>query len=439
MCMLALAFTLSFFVVPVTASADTQEQYFSIKQKKGKFGIISNNSQDLILPCEYDSIYYFFTQDRNALDYIAVKGDKVGIVQCILRNRYEIGSKDKAKWIIPCEYDQMSFMKPYYFVVKKDSLVGAYDVLGNVAAPCEYSEIDYDSTYNIFTVKKNGLYGITRSGSVLFPCKYSKEDIYNFMPFPDKNSKLFITYSNGKSGLSYGESEEVVLPCAYDSFAYVGTNYLVLAINGDQSGVYSLYTNKWFMPMATQKITFYRQDGNLIFDVTDASGHTVCYNTEGKQVYNFPQWPKRRSVTKNDIPNYDNIAQTVNNLPRMYYAAHSSSSPTYTHLINDKGIVLLDLRTTKPVTLSGRILCAKRNGRMGIVDSKTGKQLSPYAFDGYLTTHIVNGVFRDCMYNNTTTGRTLFVYENGRFIAKKTFARSETRSEKLFLQDYLDW
>lgn len=357
-----------------------------------------------------------------------------GIVKCSVA-MYQ----DEVKWIVPCEYSALNVSKYGYVIVQKDSLLGVYSLYGDVILPCEYNSIAYDKDYDLFTISKNNLYGLARSSyGVLFKCKYSKEDIYNFIPFPKKNSETFMICSNGKYGLSVGQTEEVILPCAYDSFAYA-TSPCVIAINGKQAGVYNCSTKKWLIPMGTQSITYGDVSGVSGYEVTDAAGHSVCYDTQGNQVYTFPGWPKRREATNKDFNGYDHVSQSVSKLPYLYYAAHDKAAQGYTHLINDRGVVILNLQTARPVSLVSYELCAKRNGRMGLIDTRTGKLLAPYAFDGFLATHIVNGVFRNCMYNNTTTGRTLFVYENGRFLAKKTFARSESRSENRFLQDYLGY
>ena len=130
-----------------------------------------------------------------------------------------------------------------------------------------------------------------------------------------------------------------------------------------------------------------------------------------------------------EIDGYDYVSQSVNNGYHLYWAAKNSSDKYFTHIVNEKGIPVVNVGTTKIVKMiTVDLMMVSRYGRIGLVDVKTGKVLAPCAHDGVHLYGLVDGVMRYCMYNNTPTGKTYSVYQNGKLLAKATYNRSQIRA-----------
>ena len=200
---------------------------------------------------------------------------------------------------------------------------------------------------------------------------------------------------------------------------------------GKECGILRLNdsTFSWLVPSGQQKITWGAEKGDWLITVTDANGKSNYLDSDGQPAFSFPGWAQWRRVENKEIDGYDNVSQSVNNGYHLYWAAKNSSDKYFTHIVNEKGIPVVNVGTTKIVKMiTVDLMMVSRHGRIGLVDVKTGKVLAPCAHDGVHLYGLVDGVMRYCMYNNTPTGKTYSVYQNGKLLAKATYNRSQIRA-----------
>ncbi|MEC4004944.1 WG repeat-containing protein [Flavobacterium sp. SUN052] len=142
--------------------------------KKGtKYGLINLNNQ-LVLPCEYDSILE--TSNNNELGTI-LKNGKYGVLN------------SDGKIIIPCEYDYLYFtnnkiaariLTPEYQGYNQDKKYkcGLLNNEGKIIIPLQYDSLE-SLNYGLFKIKIDSKFGIIKSDNILItPIKY--DDIYDF-------------------------------------------------------------------------------------------------------------------------------------------------------------------------------------------------------------------------------------------------------------------
>lgn len=149
---------------------------------------------------------------------------------------------------------------------------------------------------------------------------------------------------------------------------------------GKECGILCLNdsTFSWLVPSGQQKITWGTEKGDWLITVTDANGKSTYLDSDGQPAFSFPGWAQWRRVENKEIDGYDYVSQSVNNGYHLYWAAKNSSDKYFTHIVNEKGIPVVNVGTTKIVKMiTVDLMMVSRNGRIGLVDVKTGKVLAP--------------------------------------------------------------
>lgn len=437
-------------LIPVEAQAQQVDYHLVVKQKNGKFGVKTTSGFLLsatVLPYEYDSLTVLKKQEDTEILYSALKNGKRGVVFC-----YGTPDKNGVNWIVPCEYDKVFPTLFGYYVLDSNNHKGLYSFNGNVLVPCEFSEIWFfnKTETDYFRVVKDGLSGIAGYGKQIVPCQYKSVELRSlydpnveYIPFEEEKdrqerAKYKVTFMDGKYGLIH--EDRVLLPCEYDSLSMVYFNYntsLYLS-KGNTCGIWKMEENAWTIPLGQQTIKWGKVNDQWCFTVTDGTGKSKRIDYYGKPTFSFPGWAQWRMVKDKEINGYDITSQIVNHGYKLYWAAKNRSDKYFTHIINEKGIPVVNVRTTKIVEMfMVDVMMVSRNGRIGLVDVKTGKVLAPCAHDGVRLCGPVDGVMRYCMYNNTPTGKTYSVYQNGKLLAKATYNRSQIRARNAFMLNWM--
>lgn len=165
-----------------------------VVEKKGRFGVISKNSLDWLIPPNYEDLTVCYYDEGR---YIAKKNGKYGIID---RN---------LKVIIPFVYDKISNWVEYgpaEHFVSKDGKEGITARDGRIVIPTVYDELYFDN-YGIIKVKKNNLWGtISSKNKIIHPIEY-QEILWEWpylkgTAFPDtiflkKSGKYFATDMDG--------------------------------------------------------------------------------------------------------------------------------------------------------------------------------------------------------------------------------------------------
>lgn len=439
-------------LIPVEAQAQQVDYHLVVKQKNGKFGVKTTSGFLLsatVLPYEYDSLTVLKKQEDTEILYSALKNGKRGVVFC-----YGTPDKNGVNWIVPCEYDKVFPTLFGYYVLDSNNHKGLYSFNGNVLVPCEFSEIWFfnKTETDYFRVVKDGLSGIAGYGKLIVPCKYDAEDIMDFRCLYDsadikreasfdndmaeRDKRIKVYCGDGKYGIL--NDGQIVLPCEYDSINMIYYNKSLYLSKNGESGIRKLYGDGWIVPMGQHKITWGEVNGDWCITVTETNGKSTRIDAWGKPAFTLPGWAQWRMVKDKEINGYDITSQSVNNGYKLYWAAKNSSDKYFTHIVNEKGIPVVNVGTTKIVKMfTVDVMMVSRNGRIGLVDVKTGKVLAPCAHDGVRLCGLVDGVMRYCMYNNTPTGKTYSVYQNGKLLAKATYNRSQIRARNAFMLNWM--
>jgi len=166
----------------------------------GKYGLIDKKGKE-ILPCEYDDISYLGDGFYKVLKQTVEDETKY----C---NR-EYGLIDiEGKEIMPCEYETISYLGNSFFSCKRKSAnYGIVDNNGTKITEPIYSYIDKynDSLFKVFYNNRYGI--INRYGKIVLPIEYEWIDI-----FSDDFIRIEL---NGKFGY-INSALRVVIPCKYD-------------------------------------------------------------------------------------------------------------------------------------------------------------------------------------------------------------------------------
>ncbi len=189
-------------IIPVVYDEfqDFRSNYNAIVKYKGKFGLIDSKNR-ITYPIENEAIY----ADRRELDYYIIKNkeNKFGIIDKNLKPIFNFVFQD----LSPCFYDQKN-----RFIAKQNDKYGVIDRAGRIIIPFEYSEmsnwIEYGPGENYHFVTKNKKHGlITKEGKTVIPA------IYDTL-FYDSD-KIIILSKNGKYGIVTIQNKQVI-PFIYD-------------------------------------------------------------------------------------------------------------------------------------------------------------------------------------------------------------------------------
>ncbi len=125
---------------------------FLIAKKAGKFGTVDYSGKEII-PFKYDSIS---NESFYGLPFLTIiKDDLKGV--CFI----------DGKIICKPNYESITAVQNYYFVVKKNGKYGLFDLYGNLIAPEEYDHIEtYFSQEYIRATKNNDTFLIDKLGNI---------------------------------------------------------------------------------------------------------------------------------------------------------------------------------------------------------------------------------------------------------------------------------
>ena len=141
------------------------------------------------------------------------------------------------KYIIPCEYKEISESGGYY-ILKKGGKFGAADSEGKISVPIIYDRLEKFRKTGfepLFAASLDGKCGVTdANGETVIPFKYSKIDVW-------RSRQTFIAAElNGKFG-GIDENENIIMPFEYEKIERLRANVFKVKKNGkyaltDKSG-----------------------------------------------------------------------------------------------------------------------------------------------------------------------------------------------------------
>lgn len=178
-------------------------------KKNGKYGFI-NKKGDEVIPCIYDRLWYYDSDELTIVEKNQKKGiiDKYckEIVPCIYESisrfnslyssiddtwRYfnarfslvkmdgKYGVLSDNKEIVSCKYEEINRFIGDFAIVSKENKYGAINKKGKEVIHCMYDSISLTEC-GLHEVKKDGLYGVVNSsGTEIIPCIYSRLDVIN--------------------------------------------------------------------------------------------------------------------------------------------------------------------------------------------------------------------------------------------------------------------
>lgn len=209
---------------------NNKEFAYSIVSRNSKYGIFRDGRE--FLKCEYDVIdkvdplCYILKHDgrygllyERVWEYTECKFDSICKIENDMFqtsiNGY-IGLLKGNIEIIPCEYDEIN-IAPYVINVMKQhytnegikSMYGMYSKQGNCILPCEYDSI-INREADLFEFTKGNKIGLCSSCSILFPCNY--DDIQKF---ESHITSAYIVKYNGRVSIMKSSSQYVIMPDRY--------------------------------------------------------------------------------------------------------------------------------------------------------------------------------------------------------------------------------
>lgn len=229
-------------------------KYIQIIDEKGSWGIQSI-AGDVILPCEYKSIYY-----RNSY----IKGF------LIIKNGYAGFADKDGKIIIPCNrYHDITSIggEGKYFIVEYNGLYGLCDKDGTELI---------NPLYNNITVKDNLVYAevgimegvLDLAGNLIVPFEYTSV-------YLDKQTGNFNVELFKKKGIC-DKNGKLIIPPLYSSvYKITGKDYYHIA-DGQYSGLYSL-NGRLIFPATTYSNVFIRDSRGTEYE-GKCEKHVIAYN-----------------------------------------------------------------------------------------------------------------------------------------------------------------
>lgn len=132
------------------------------------------------------------------------------------------------KYIIPCEYEEISESGGYY-ILKKGGNFGAADSDGKISVPIIYDRLEKFRKTGfepLFAASLDGKCGVTdANGETVIPFKYSKIDVW-------RSRQIFIAAElNGKFG-GIDENENIIMPFEYEEIEWLRSNVFKVKKNG---------------------------------------------------------------------------------------------------------------------------------------------------------------------------------------------------------------
>lgn len=163
----------------------------SVKDKNGKFGLINELTERLVVPFEYDEIKQYFSSSKHNL-YSVRKGNKWGLIN------------DKNQIVIPLTYEAIDVDlqgihfkndsdQAYFIVAQKGKYFGVLNLKNEVVVPFTYTYLKRISDEGIFKAKTKTHYSIINH----------KNELIHPGPFDEVANFEFIDYKSGQDKMHY--------------------------------------------------------------------------------------------------------------------------------------------------------------------------------------------------------------------------------------------
>lgn len=220
------------------------------KDKKAGFADYTKNTLRYILPCNYDEVIHYISQNH---EFILRQNNKLGVVNV---------SNGQTKQVLPFEYDEISVVNPEdgfyvkkYYLLKKNNKYGVADTAlqNKILIPVEYDEISYPQDIcksyfiKVFTVRhgnKKGVYSACVFNNYSKDRDYEKFLKYNRLFVPVSFDDIEIEHNgcvvsqNNQKGY-YHIDKGLFIPVKYSSVKTFRSQndrkrYIVYAENGKE-------------------------------------------------------------------------------------------------------------------------------------------------------------------------------------------------------------
>ena len=250
-------------IIPYKAKPSEQLDSFDIRKLDygmsiveridGKYGFM-NDSGVLVVPIEYDKIYYPSPIQENRI--IVGKNDYYGVIN--FKNEVIIPLKFKGVGAVRKVHGQAAYM------LKMNSKYGIVDFNGNPIIPLEYESIDYvygavlKPEMGYYIVSKNGDHGIfNNKGEILL------EPIYDSVV--QINGSYFIYESPNDSNIFEADSKKKLLTGVYDKLSYFKEKKKLIATQQSKVGLID-FSDNILIPFDYDNIEF--QEVSHLFKIT---------------------------------------------------------------------------------------------------------------------------------------------------------------------------
>lgn len=435
-----------------TMLAQTTDNALTVKEKNGKVGLVFNegNKNETILPCNYDLIHDY----GNGL-FAVQRNGKFGLIFCSVSRQYGVAAAGMV-WLLPCNFEKYGIIKignpQSTFAVKVNGkwgiITGNHGEYGEKTEnkdgwktnlECEYdsivgsdlhSDIVVEDSYFFATIMKDGKWGAiimsvnSTKPDYELPCEY--DDISYLSDGKELNIGYKVTKGN-KCGLVSKDYFKVLIPCEYDSFPtyfQIGLGVFLEVETNGKIGIYSLNMGKLIIPPGD-----YASGSEETFKdritLTRVDGSKASFDLNGNKVNAI--WGQRV-----DAQHFNKMGSG-----EFFYVSKATSGP-YTAIVNKNDKVIVNLANTKIVGYNEtqNVWYAKRNGKIGAINGKTGGIIAPFAFNGTVGPYSGNG--NVCVYKDGTPKITYYIYSpSGKLIIQKAFTTSQKLQRERFFQDYL--
>ena len=341
---------------------------------KGRYGLCNDKGVE-ILPVQYEMIY--------------INDD--GYLEAKLNDRRAIFDME-GKMLLDFKYERVywyQIRKYNYAEVILDGKSGLIDHEGHEVVPCKYDDVSVTSSdvgyVNAVLNGKTGTIDLNDKGKVLIPFKYDRVLAYQL-----KEYGYCEVESNGKVGVVDASGKEIV-PCLYEDTSphnFRDGDYMEVTLDG-KKGVVDKKGQLIIPCLYKQTYSFHFRELDYceVFDENDQVG---VYDKEGKLI--VPVGKYQYIMPLNDR-----------------YKAAVVKGAVYTKSYFDENYKWI----------KGSVAT---NGKWGLVDLKTGKELIPCKYEAVgsvsedLATFNVGGIRTGAIEEPTTGGKWGYVTLDGKEI-----------------------
>lgn len=269
-------------------------------ERDGKFAIL--NSEGVATPFVFDIIdnshYYWGIGSNREGNYVSVR----------INGKWGFIDRETSKFVVPCEYEEVSNYCEGFAVVKKDGRYGVVNTDGELITPCVFDKIfDYKNGFALAV--REGKCGVLDStGQLCIPCRFDRlcdwdrwwldGSIYNGLAMVKLNGKYGLINLNGKqTSVSFDEIKsyyrgfakvkkngkyglvnancELIVPCKYDEI-YGPEDGPWIVTSGNKKGAIDSEGNE-LIPCIFEDLKLYH---NELMHSTDGGWETL--SADGK-------------------------------------------------------------------------------------------------------------------------------------------------------------